>query len=171
MNRLRREGFIPAVIYGKNRPVHPVFVKQEDFATVLRGIQAGSLSTTVFELSDGHTTHRALVKEVQYHRSTYAVEHIDFALLLDDQRMTVKVPIQITGAADCPGVKLGGFVRQAIRSIKVSCLPKDIPTQLSFDVADMQIASAKRLSDLVIPAGVIPKAKMNEVAVVIAKKA
>ncbi len=171
MNKLRREGFIPAVIYGKDHPVHPIFLKQEDFATILRGLKAGSLSTTVFELNDGHKTHKALVKEIQYHRSTYAVEHMDFALLFENVPITVKVSIQILGAAECPGVKLGGFVRQSIRSIKIACLPKDIPANLVFDITDMQIGSVKRLSDLVIPAGVAPQAKMNEVAVVIAKKA
>jgi large subunit ribosomal protein L25 len=124
-----------------------------------------------FELHDGHKTHKALIKEVQYHRSSYAIEHIDFVLLSDTTPLKVNVPIQLVGAADAVGVKLGGFVRQSIRSIRVSCLPKDIPHAFILDIHDMQIAQVKRLSDLSIPAGVKPMAKMNEVAVIIAKKA
>ena len=98
------------------------------------------------------------------------IVHIDFARFDDKATVTVNVPIQVVCAGDCVGVKLGGFVRQAIRSLKVSGLLKDIPQEFVVDVRDMQIAQTKRLSDLSIPAGVKPMAKMNEVAVVIAKK-
>jgi len=170
VNKLRREGSIPAVLYGQNQPVQPIFVKKDEVETFLRHMKAGLLSTALFELHDGHKTHKAMIKEVQYHRSTYAIEHIDFVLVNDKAMLTVNVPIQIAGASDCVGVKLGGFVRQSIRSLKVSCLLKDIPQEFTIDVRDMQIAQTKRLSDIVIPTGVKPIAKMNEVAVVIAKK-
>lgn len=170
VNKLRREGGIPAVLYGLNQPAQPIFVKKEDVETFLRSMKPGLLSTTVFDLHDGHKAHKAIIKEVQYHRSTYAIEHIDFALVNDKVPLTVNVPIQLAGAADCVGVKLGGFVRQVIRSLKVSCLLKDIPQEFTLDVRDMQIAQTKRLSDIAMPAGVKPIGKMNEVTVVIAKK-
>ncbi len=171
VNKLRREGSIPAVIYGLDQPVQPIFIKKDEMETFLRQMKPGLLATSVFELHDGHKAHKAIIKEVQYHRSTYAIEHIDFALVNDKVPVTVNVPIQIAGLGDCVGVKLGGFVRQSIRSLKVSCFLKDIPQEFTIDVRDMQIAQTKRLSDISIPAGVKPIAKMNEVAVVIAKKA
>lgn len=170
VNRLRREGCIPAVFYGQSQAVQPIFVKQDEVAGILREMHSRPLATEIFELYDGRKSYRALIKEIQYHRTTYAIEHIDFIFIADNSLVTVNVPIQITGAAECVGVKLGGFVRQVIRSIKVVCLPQDIPRELVLDVRDMQIAQSKRLSDLVIPAGVRVYAKMNEVAVVIAKK-
>lgn len=170
INKLRREGSIPAVLYGMDQPAQPIFVKKEDIETVLRHMKQGLLSTSVFDLHDGEKTHKAMIKEVQYHRSTYAIEHLDFLHVNDKAMLTVNVPIQVVGAGDCVGVKLGGFVRQAIRSLKVSCLLKDVPQEFTLDVRDMQIAQTKRLSDIAIPDGVKPMAKMNEVAVVIAKK-
>ena len=169
-NKLRREGGIPAVLYGLNQPAENIFVKKNDVETFLRHMKPGLLATSMFELHDGQKTRKAMIKEVQYHRSTYAIEHIDFVLVNDQAMVTVNVPVQITGAAECVGVKLGGFVRQAIRSLKVSCLLKDIPQELNLDVRNMDLNHTKRLSDIVIPAGVKPIAKMNEVAVVIAKK-
>lgn len=170
VNKLRRESSIPAVLYGLNEPVQPIFVKKDEVETFLRQMKPGMLSTAVFELHDGHKSHKAMIKEVQYHRSTYAILHIDFVRVDDKATVTVNVPIQVVGTGDCVGVKLGGFVRQAIRSLKVSGLLKDIPQEFVVDVRDMQIAQTKRLSDLSIPAGVKPMAKMNEVAIVIAKK-
>ncbi len=58
-------------------------------------------------------------------------------------RLRVNVPIQLVGTADCAGVKLGGFLRQVIRSLKVSCLPKHIPQEFTFDVRDLNIAQSK----------------------------
>jgi large subunit ribosomal protein L25 len=170
INKLRREDCIPAVLYGKHISPQSIFVKKEEIEVVLRHTKQGMLATKLFDLHDGQKSHKALVKEVQYHRSTYAIEHLDFVLVNEKDLITVNVPIQIMGAAECIGVKLGGFIRQPIRSLKVSCLLKDIPQEFTFDVHDMQIAQSKRLSDLVIPPGVKPKAKMNEVAIVIAKK-
>jgi len=170
VNKLRREGSIPAVLYGLNQPAVTISIKKNDVETFLRNMKQGLLSTAIFELNDGQKTHKAIIKEVQYHRSTYAIEHIDFALVDDKSMVTVNVPLQITGAAEGVGVKLGGVVRQSIRSRKVPCLLKDIPQELTLDVRNMELNHTKRLSDIAIPAGVKPIAKMNEVAVVIAKK-
>jgi len=168
--KLRREGSIPAVIYGHSHPVQPIFVKSEEVSAFLRKTKPGLLSTSLFELNDGHKSHKALIKEIQYHRASYAIEHIDFFLVTDKVPVSVSVPIQLVGVAECAGVKLGGFVRQAIRSMKVSCLLKDIPQEFTLDVRELQIAQSMRLSDIALPPGVRPMAKLNEVAVVIAKK-
>jgi large subunit ribosomal protein L25 len=172
LQRLRREGGIPAVLYGQKQPPQSIFIKKDEMEVFLRHMKSGLLSTSVFELHHGERTHRAMIKEVQRHRTTYVIEHIDFIAVNDADLLTVNVPIQLVGAGDCIGVKLGGFLRQAIRSLRVSCLLKDLPTEFVFDVSAMQIADIKRLSDIVIPPGVCPKkvAKMNEVAVVVAKK-
>ena len=84
--------------------------------------------------------------------------------------MEVNIPIQLVGVSECVGVKLGGFVRQVIRSLKVTCLSKDLPKEFTLDVRGMDIGHAKRLSDISMPSGVQPMAKMDEVAVVVAKK-
>jgi large subunit ribosomal protein L25 len=113
---------------------------------------------------------KAIVKDIHYHVASYAIEHIDFAILDPHREVTVNVPITILGLADCVGVKLGGFMRQVIRALKVSCLPKHIPKAFELDIRDLNVAQSKRLSDIAIPDSVRPLGRMNEVAVVIAKK-
>jgi large subunit ribosomal protein L25 len=68
-------------------------------------------------------------------------------------------------------VKGGGFLRQVIRSMKVSCLPKHIPQEFFVDVRELNVAQSKRLADIEIPANVRPMGKLNEVAVIVGKKA
>jgi large subunit ribosomal protein L25 len=170
-NRLRREGNIPGILYGHNEAGTPIQLKADEMKTILRNLKPGLLGTTVFELDFAGKKHKAIIKDIQYHVTSYEIEHIDFVLCKEDKAVTVNVPIQILGAADCVGVKLGGFLRQAIRTLKVSCLPKHIPQEFVVDVRDLSVAQSKRLSDIAIPANVRPLGKMNEVAVIVAKKA
>jgi large subunit ribosomal protein L25 len=170
-NRLRKQGAIPAILYGVKESGIPVQVKADEIKSVLRTIKSGLLPTTVFELSGEGQKHKAVIKEIQYNVASYEIEHIDFALLYDDQPVTINVPIQMVGAADCVGVKLGGFLRQSIRTLKVSCLPKHIPQEFTIDVRELNIADSKTLAEISLPSQVRPLAKMNEVAVVVGKKA
>ncbi len=169
--KLRREGSIPAALYVRGKPTDAIVISSAEFGALLRNVQPGRLSTTVFSLVDhkGHER-RAILKEIQYEPTTYNVRHLDFEELFDDVKVNVKVPIECTGVVDCAGVKLGGVLRQVIRHLKVACLPKDIPSTFKVDVRNLQIAESKRLSDLEIPQTVRPIANLKEVAVVIAKR-
>jgi large subunit ribosomal protein L25 len=171
ISKVRREGGIPAVLYGMNRSVESIFVKKEEVDGLLRNMKPGLLATSVLELHHGGKHLKVLVKEIQYHRTSYAIEHIDFIAVDDKAPVSVNVPIHIVGAGECVGVKLGGFIRQAIRTLKVSCLLENIPQEFTLDVREMEITHSKRLSDIAMPAGVKPMGKLNEVAVVIVKKA
>jgi large subunit ribosomal protein L25 len=171
-NKLRREGNIPAILYQASEPGLPIQVKAEEIKTVLRTLKPGLLSTTVFELAESGGEHyKAIIKEIQYNVASYDVEHIDFALVSEDKPVTVNVPLQMTGVGDCAGVKQGGFIRQVIRTLKVSCLPKHIPQEFTVDVRDLGIGQSKKLADVEMPANVKPLAKLTEVAVVVGKKA
>jgi len=169
--RMRREGDIPAVLYVKGKATDAIMVKGAEFGGLLRAIQPGRLSTTVFSLADEHgKERRAILKEIQYEPTTYRVQHLDFEELFDDAQVNVKVPVECIGAVDCAGVKLGGILRQVIRHIRVRCLPKDIPSLFQIDVRNLAINESKRLKDLEIPSTVRPLADLNEVAVIVAKR-
>jgi len=170
-NKLRREGNIPGILYGQNEDGTPVYVKADEVKAILRNMKPGLLATTVFELALGSKKHKAIVKDVQYHVATYDLVHIDFAEVFEDKPVTLNVPLQLVGVADCAGVKLGGFLRQVIRSLKVSCLPKHIPQEFTVDVRELGIGQAKTLADIAIPSNVRPVAKLTEVAVIVGKKA
>lgn len=167
---IRREGNIPSILYSQKRAAEKIEINGTEFGTCLRQIEQGRLPTTVFALSDGKAETKAIVKDIQYHPTTYQVLHIDFEELVNDVPVSVKVPIECTGVAECLGIKLGGFLRQVIRHVKVECLPKAIPTKFVVDVKDLGIKQSRRLSEIQMPAGVRPLAKLEEVVVVIAKR-
>lgn len=170
-NQLRRNGFIPAVIYVRGKAAESVAVSSAEFASLLRHMQPGRLSTQKFTLVDENGRERqAILKEIQYNVTNYAVIHLDFEELHHDTLVNVKVPIDCVGMVDCVGIKLGGVLRQVIRTLPVRCLPKDIPSAFVLDVRSLGPQESKRLSDLNIPNTIRPLANMNEVAVVIVKR-
>ena len=170
IKEIRREGNVPAIIYSSKTQPEKLIVSGAEFNAILREMKPGQLPTTTFVLSDGKKERRAIIKDIQYHLTTYNVSHIDFEELVDNVPVCVKVPINCTGVVDCIGIKLGGFLRQVVRQVKVECLPKNIPAEFLVDVKDLGIRQSKRLRDLAMPTGVRPLAKPEEVVVVIAKR-
>lgn len=171
VKKLRREGFIPAVLYIKGEVGDKLAVNRSEFGSYLRHVKPGHLPTTIFTLTDENgRERRVLIKDIQYEVTTYAVIHLDFEELVEGQKVNVKVPIECTGAAECLGIKLGGVLRQVIRHVRVRCLPKDLPSFFELDVRELGIKQSKRLSELTIPSTVRPLANLNEVVAVIVKR-
>lgn len=171
VKKLRREGKIPAIIYKKGSAGEELSVDNQMFTSAIRNVRAGQLPTTVFLLQDEKGKEReVIVKEIQYNVTNYDVIHLDFEELVDNIPVNVKVPIECVGIADCPGIKLGGVLRQVIRHLKVRCLPKDIPTSFIVDISTLGISDVIRLSGLDIPNTIRPLINLNEVAVAIVKR-
>ncbi|NDD58672.1 MAG: 50S ribosomal protein L25/general stress protein Ctc [Chlamydiae bacterium] len=170
VKELRRIGSIPSVLYSSKRPAENITISGAEFAASLRQIPQGRLATTTFSLSDGNAEIKAIVKDIQYHPTTYQVLHIDFVELVDGVSVNVKVPVECTGVADCSGIKLGGFLRQVLRSVKIECLPNSIPAKFEIDVRELGIKQTRRVSDIAMPQGIRSLVNDNEVVVVIAKR-
>lgn len=168
---IRLDGDIPAIIYSNGKEGEKITVDGGDFAAVLRGIKQGFLPATVLSLkTEDGKERRAIVKDIQYHRTTYNVIHLDLEELHDDVEVTVKIPIQCRGEMDSVGVKAGGVLRQVIRHLKVRCLPKHIPGSFDLSVRELDINQSKRLEDLSIPKEVRPLVGLRTVAATIAKR-
>jgi large subunit ribosomal protein L25 len=168
--KIRRAGDIPAVVYAAGQASETVMVAGEEFRAALRKITQGMLPTTVFELtrSSGAPV-KALVKDIQYHRTSYQIVHLDFQVLLDNQPVHVKIPVECVGQAECAGIKLGGFLRQVLRTIEVECLPKDIPSKFLLDVRELSIFESKKISDLTVPEGIRVIGNQKNIVAIIAK--
>lgn len=170
VKKLRREGKIPAVLYSQGKVGETIVVEANAIKKVLQKIVPGTLSTTIFTLGNGKSKKQAIIKDIQYNITTYDVIHLDFVELLDKVPVELNVPIQFTGAMECIGVKQGGGLRQVIRTLKVRCLPKYIPTHFVVDVKDLGLGESKKLMDIALPDQVIPVSNLNEIVAVVAKQ-
>jgi large subunit ribosomal protein L25 len=160
---LRREGNIPAIIYGHARQPQSLAVSARDLQRLLDSISAES---TVIELDVDGTTSRTLIKEIQRHPFKRHVLHVDFQELVAGEKVTVFVPIVITGTAD--GVRnSGGVLNQVMTELEIHVDPANIPTHVELDVTDMAIGTSRHVSALVVPDGVEVLADAEETVVVI----
>jgi len=167
--RIRYDGDIPAIVYGYGKESESLTVKGPEFSAILRSIEKGHLPTTVFELEGEKAKRKVICKEIQYHKTTYNILHLDFQELQKECEISVNVPIHFSGVAECEGIKLGGFLRQVKSHVRVKCLPKDMPLSFVVDVRKLGIKQTKRVKDIAMPKGVKPMIAHEEVIMVIAK--
>jgi large subunit ribosomal protein L25 len=147
---LRSKGQVPAVIYGHGREPQALALNARDLDKMLGHIQAES---TVIEVSVGGTTSKTLIREIQRHPIKRQILHVDFQALVAGEKVTVNIPISLTGIPE--GVRLGGGVLdQTLREIEIEVDPANIPDHIEFDVTSMVIGDSVHVSDLKVPAGV-----------------
>ena len=168
---LARDGLIPFVMYAKGKENRLGVVQAEEIAALLRNIRSGFLPTTRITLKDESGKKiDVIVKDIQYHPTSYAVIHIDFLELLPNQQVKLNVPVELLNQVDCVGVKMGGFMRRVLRHLPIKCMPKDIPSHLEIDTVTMDVGHVRRVRDLVIPKGVTALVRENDVVVTVAKR-
>jgi large subunit ribosomal protein L25 len=169
LNRIRHEKNIPAILYGNEGNTTSLTIDGADFARALRAIDKGHLGTTVFELEIQGSAFKAIVKDIQYHKTTYNILHLDFQKLEKEVPVTLNVPVTFAGSDECPGVKLGGFLRQVKRTVRVSCLPSHLPKSFVLDVRSLGMRQSKRIKDLDLPSHIRVIDDLENVVVTIAK--
>jgi len=147
---LRRQGQVPAVIYGHGRDPLSLSLNARDLDKLLSHIQAES---TVIEVSVGGQTAKTLIREIQRHPIKRQILHVDFQALVAGELVTVNIPIVLEGIPE--GVRLeGGVLDQTLRELEIECDPSDIPDHAELDVTNMVIGDSLHVSDIKLPANV-----------------
>jgi large subunit ribosomal protein L25 len=148
--RFRREGKIPAVLYGKNEPSTHLVLQKKDIFGILR---SESGENTIFKASFDSDATDAMIKEFQIDPVTAEILHIDLIQIAMDKAIRVSVPIVVAGEA--VGVKTeGGFVDLITREVEVECLPGDIPEHIEVDIGDLHLHQSVKVEDISSPQGV-----------------
>jgi len=148
--RLRREGKIPAVIYGHGTDPVSVAVIGRELRVALNG-EAGA--NQLLSLQTGTETYLALARDMQRHPIAQTVTHVDFQIVRRDEIISADVSIVLTGEA--LEVQHGdGLVDQQMFTISINARPSDIPTSVELDITNLVIGEQLRISDLALPSGV-----------------
>ena len=148
--RLRADGHIPGILYGRGMEPISVTVERREFRLALSG-PAGA--NTVLALQVGGTSYPAVVKEMQRHPIRRTVNHVDFLQVNMNEEITVHIGVRLEGESKAVAVA-GGLVDAAVDSLEVSCTPTDMPNEFVIDITDMQPDTVIRLSDIPMPKGV-----------------
>ncbi len=144
---LRREGRIPAVLYGPNTETRMLSL---DAAELEINLKKHPASMSVFKLAltddTGETENLAMLKELQDDSITGALLHADFYRIDMDRKVMVRVPVAITGKSK--GVELGGVLQIIRRELPVLCLPDRIPRKIEIDITELGVGEAVHVEDL-----------------------
>jgi large subunit ribosomal protein L25 len=144
--RLRKQGLIPGVLYGREDPI-AICVEERELRRALTG--AGGLHSILDVEVDGTgKTHSSILKEYQQDKIRGHVIHIDLQEVRLDQTLHATVTVQLIGGDIAPGVKEGGVLSQPLREIQVEALPLEVPEHIDLDVSHMAMGDTLRISDI-----------------------
>lgn len=161
--RLRREGKIPAVIYGKGHETRMLSVVNKEVDKILNS-KLG-INTLIQISSTSVAPQLVMIKDYQGHAITRALKHVDFLIVDENRLVTVFVPVHITGKAE--GILQGGLMDIVTREVELSCKPGKIPNEIVVDVTKLKLGQNLHLADIELPEGVTRKAAYNPTLVLI----
>jgi len=147
---VRRQGQVPAVIYGAGQPAQAIAL---DFNQTKQLIFAGHFLTTIFEIDVEGQTVRAIPRDYQLDPVRDFPVHVDFLRLSQGQMIKVVVPVHVVGQEKSPGVKRGGTLQIVEHSVELLVPSDAIPDYVEASVADLDIGSSIHLSDIALPNG------------------
>ncbi len=145
---LRATGRLPAVMYNSKGEATMLDVDEIEFTKVWKV----ATPTTLINLVVDGKTYTAFIKDTEYDIISDKNLHADFHVIDDDKVLTIAIKLLIAGNAQ--GVRDGGFLQKGTQTIKISCLPKDLPVRMEADVSKLKIGEALAVKDVVLPEGV-----------------
>lgn len=148
--RTRREGLVPAVVYGLGAESMPVSVPSRELGHLLASAAGAN---TLFTLKIDGSEQLALARQIQRHPVKGTLLHVDFVRVRADQTIQAEVPVHLTG--DAEGVGRGGVLEQFLYTVSVEAKPADVPNSLEIDISALEIGDAAHVRDLTVPAGVV----------------
>jgi large subunit ribosomal protein L25 len=160
--RLRREGKVPAIIYGGHKDPVSLTVELKD---LLHATENESFYSSIIEIKVGDDiTQQAVVRDMHRHPFKPTIMHVDFMRVSAGELLTIAVPIHFVGEDTSPAGKTSGVVVQHhMTDVEIQALPKDLPEYLSVDLSEMEVGDSVMLSEIVLPEGVsIPALEMTE---------
>jgi large subunit ribosomal protein L25 len=151
--KLRSEGRIPAVIYGRESKPQNVEVNAREMGELILHSVSENLLVDLALKDDGKPKRLALVQEVQHHPLSGKVLHVDFHEVSPTEKVTLMVPVETVGEA--AGVKnSGGVLEHVLFKLKVRALPKDLPEQIIIDVTNLELNKTIHIGEVKAPEGV-----------------
>jgi large subunit ribosomal protein L25 len=170
--RLRRSGFVPAIVYGGETQPVSIQLSQND---VWLASQNEWFYSSILDLDLGGDVQRVLLRDMQRHPFKQLVLHLDFQRVNENEAIRVRVPLHFLNQEGSPAGKASGVViTHELNEVEIACLPKDLPENIEVDLSALQTGDIIHLSELRLPAGVeIPELRLgkeHDHAVVVAKE-
>jgi len=149
--RLRRQGQVPVILYGGDKPPEPLAVEHR---IVLRQLEEEAFYSHVLTVKIGERVEQAILRDLQRHPFKPVILHMDLQRIQAEEKIRVHVPLHFLNEATCTGVKdQGGMISRLRNEVEIACLPKDLPEFVEVDLQPLKVGDSLYLSDVQLPPG------------------
>jgi large subunit ribosomal protein L25 len=149
--RLRRDGMVPAVLYGAGKSTVSITLDAND---IHKRLNNEAFYSHIIDVKVPGEDTQAVLKALQRDPATDVVIHMDLLRVSSSQEITMHVPLHFLNEDNCPGKKAGGVANHLLVDLEISCLPKNLPEYIEVDMSKLDIGDSIHLSELVMPQGV-----------------
>lgn len=147
---LRREGRIPAVIYGGKEEATTIHVEEKE---LVRQLGTGHFMNSIVMIDVAGNSVRTLPKDVSFHPVSDRPTHVDFLRLSKDAKIEVNIPVVFVNEDESPGLKKGGVLNVVRHDLELVCESDKIPDQIEIDVTGREVGDSIHISEITLPAG------------------
>jgi large subunit ribosomal protein L25 len=149
--RLRRQGLVPAIVYGGHEEPRAISVKHNE---LIQQLGKEAFYSSLLDLDIDGNLSKVVLKDLQRHPAKPFILHVDFMRVSSGEKLRMLVPLHFENEATSLGVKKGGQVSHNVTEIEISCLPADLPEFIVVDISEMDIGDIIHASELRLPGGV-----------------
>jgi len=153
VNKLRSEGFIPAILYGGKLNNLKISVKKLQFQDI---IKTETFMSKVFDLDIDGSSEKALPREIAFDPVSDEPIHIDFMRIVKGSKIILEIPVKFINSEKSPGLKKGGVLNIVRRKVELKCPAETIPNEIIVDLDNVEINTSLKISSVKLPEGVTP---------------
>ena len=153
VNKLRSDGFIPAVLYGGKKNNLNISLNKLHLQNV---INTETFMSKVFDLNIDGNTEKALPREIAYDPVSDEPIHIDFIRVEKGSKLNLEIPVKFINSDKSPGLKKGGVLNVVRRKVELKCPTENIPSEIIVDLDNTEINTSFKISSVKLPEGVVP---------------
>ena len=153
VNKLRSDGFIPAVLYGGEKNNLNISLKKLHLQNL---IKTETFMSKVFDLDIDGSAEKALPRDVAYDPVSDEPIHIDFMRITKGSKLNIEIPVKFINSDKSPGLKKGGVLNIVRRKVELKCPAENIPNEIVVDLDNTEINSSLKISSVKLPENVVP---------------
>jgi len=168
--KLRKKGFIPAILYGKDIEPLPITVKYSEFEKIYKRVKGETVVFTLDFIKEKDLKKQAILKEIQRDPVTDRFIHLDFQSIEEGRPIEVEVPLEFVGKP--VGITKGGILEIMLHELTIECLPREIPDKIVVDISHLDLGDSLHVRDIKVPEGLKVKDHPEEtVATIVVEEA
>ena len=152
-NKLRAEGFIPAILYGGKDPNQNISVSKKEISNI---INSDTFLSKVLEIEVDGKKEKVIPRDVSYHVVSEEPIHIDFMRIVTGKKIILEIPVKFINHPDSPGLKRGGVLNIVRRKVELKCPAENIPNEITVDLNGTDIGTSIKISSVKLPENVLP---------------